>query len=109
MFKRNQRSSTSSSTQSWPSPKQNKLLGATAEGNTKSCSMDKMTDNCPSLKRIMEMLSYLDNRIKEYFGGLKSDISILRHELKEEIDGLISTVLKYGKITVTKYFCSSKK
>ena len=92
MSKRNQRSSSSSSTQSRPSPKRNKLLGATAEGNTESCSMDKTPDDRPSLERIMENLSYLDNRIEEHFGGLKSDISILRHELKEEIEGVKSTL-----------------
>ena len=48
--------------------------------------MDKTPDDRPSLERIMEKLSYLDNRIEEHFGGLKSDISILRHELKEEIE-----------------------
>ena len=92
MSKRNQRSSSSSSTQSRPSPKRNKLLGETAEGNTESCSMDKTPDDRPSLERIMEKLSYLDNRIEDHFGGLKSDISILRHELKEEIEGVKSTL-----------------
>ena len=92
MSKRNQRSSSSSSKQSRPSPKRNKPLGATAEGNTKSCSMDKTPDERPSLERIMEKLSYLDKRIEEHFGGLKSDISILRHELKEEIEGVKSTL-----------------
>ena len=92
MSKRNQRSSSSSSTQSRPSPKRNKLLGATPDGDTESCSMDKTPDDRPSLERIMEKLSYLDNRIEEHFGGLKSDISILRHELKEEIEGVKSTL-----------------
>ena len=92
MSKRNKRSSSSSSTQSRPSPKRNKLLGATAEGNTESCSMDNTPDDRPSLERIMEKLSYLDNRIEEHFGGLKSDISILRHELKEDIEGVKSTL-----------------
>ena len=54
--------------------------------------MDKTSDDRPSLERIMEKLSYLDNRIEELFGGLKSDISILRHELKEEIEGVKSTL-----------------
>ena len=54
--------------------------------------MDKTPDDRPSLERIMEKLSYLDNRIEEHFGGLKSDISILRHELKEEIEGVKSTL-----------------
>ena len=40
----------------------------------------------------MEKLSYLENRIEEHFGGLKSDISILKHELKEEIEGIKSTL-----------------
>ena len=52
--------------------------------------MDKTPDDHPLLERIMEKLSYLDNRIEEHFGGLKSDISILRHELKEEIEGVKS-------------------
>ena len=92
MSKRKQRSSRSSSTHSRPSPKRNKLLGATAEGNTESCSMDKTPNDRPSLERIMEKLSYLDNRIEEHFGGLKSDLSILRHELKEEIEGVKGTL-----------------
>ena len=54
--------------------------------------MDKTPDDRSSLERIMEKLSYLVNRIEEHFGGLKSDISILRHELKEEIEGVKSTL-----------------
>ena len=57
--------------------------------------MDKTPDDRPSIERIMEKLSYLDNmdnRIEEHFGGLKSDISILSHELKEEIEGVKSTL-----------------
>ena len=53
--------------------------------------MDKTPDDRPSLERIMEKLSHLDNRIEEHFGGLKSDISILRHE-QEEIEGVNSTL-----------------
>ena len=33
-------------------------------------------------------LTWITLRIEEHFGGLKSDISILRHELKEEIKGV---------------------
>ena len=54
--------------------------------------MDKTPDNRPSLDRIMEKLSYFDNRIEEHFGGLKSDILFLRHELKEEIEDVKSTL-----------------
>ena len=59
--------------------------------------MDKTADDRPSLERIMDKLSYLDNRIEEHFGGLKSDISILRHELKEEIEGVKSTLTEVEK------------
>ena len=54
--------------------------------------MDKTPDDRPSLERIMEKLSYLDNRTEEHFGGLKSDISILRNELQEEIEGVKNTL-----------------
>ena len=54
--------------------------------------MYKTSDDRPSLERIIEKLSYLDNRIEEHFGGLKSDISMLRHEIKEEIEGVKSTL-----------------
>ena len=47
--------------------------------------MDKTPDDRPSLERIME-------KLEELFDGLKSDISILRHELKEEIEGIKSTL-----------------
>ena len=37
-------------------------------------------------------------RIEEHFGGLKSDISILRHErVKEEIEGVKSTLTEVQK------------
>ena len=59
--------------------------------------MDKTSDHRPSLERIMEKLSYLDNRKEAHFRGLKSDISILRHELKEEIKGIKSTLTRVEK------------
>ena len=59
--------------------------------------MDKTSDHRPSLERIMEKLSYLDNRKEAHFRGLKSDISILRHKLKEEIEGVKSTLTRVEK------------
>ena len=59
--------------------------------------MDKTPDYRPLLERIMEKLSYLDNRIEEHFGGLNSDISILSHKLKEEIKGIKSTLTEVEK------------
>ena len=45
----------------------------------------------------MKKLSYVDNRIEGHFGGLKSDISILRHKLKDEIKGVKSTLTRAEK------------
>ena len=42
-------------------------------------------------------LTWITLRIEEHFGGLKSDISILRHELKEEIKGVKSTLTEVQK------------
>ena len=57
-----------------------------------SGSQDETDGDRTSLDRIMDKLSYLENRIEEHFGGLKSDISSLRHELKEEIENVRSTM-----------------
>ena len=59
--------------------------------------MNKTSDDRSSLERIMEKLSYLDNRIEGHFGGLKSDISILRHKPKDEIEGVKSTLTRVEK------------
>ena len=90
MSKRNQRSSSSSSTQSRPSPK--RFLSETPSRNMESGSQDETNGDRTSLDRIMDKLSYLENRIEEHFGGLKSDISSLRHELNEEIENVRSTM-----------------
>ena len=39
-------------------------------------------------KQIMDKLSRLDNQMQEHFGNLTSEISILRHEMKQELDGV---------------------
>ena len=59
-----------------------------------SCGQDETlgTNDQVSLDQIMDKLSHLDNRIEEHFGGLKTDISILRHDLKEEIEGIRNTL-----------------
>ena len=90
MSKRNQRSSSSSSTQSRPSPK--RFLSEMPSRNMESGSQDETNGDRTSLDRIMDKLSYLENRIEEHFGGLNSDISSLRHELKEEIENVRSTM-----------------
>ena len=66
--------------------------------------MDKTSDDRPSLERIMEKLSYLDNRIEGHFGGLKSDILILRHKPKDEIEGVKSTLTRVEKFVQCSLF-----
>ena len=39
-------------------------------------------------KQIMGKLFPLDNQMEEHFGNLTSEISILRHEMKQELDGV---------------------
>lgn len=39
-------------------------------------------------KQVMDKLSRLDNQVQEHFGNLTSEISILRHEMKQELDGV---------------------
>ena len=40
------------------------------------------------LKQIMDKLSRLDTQMQEHFGNLTTEISILRHEMKQELDGV---------------------
>ena len=39
-------------------------------------------------KQIMDKLSRLDNQMQEHFGNLTSEISTLRYEMKQELDGV---------------------
>ena len=43
-------------------------------------------------KKIMDKLSRLDNQMQEHFGNLTSEISILRHEMRQELDGVKKTL-----------------
>ena len=96
MSKRNQRSSSSSSTQSRPSPKRKKNSSERHPMKIRNPAVKKHDDH-PSLEPIMEKLSYLDSKAKGHFGRLKSDISIVRHELEEEIEGVKSTLTEVEK------------
>ena len=40
------------------------------------------------LKQIMDKLSRVDNQMREHFGNLTSEISMLRHEMKQELDSV---------------------
>ena len=39
-------------------------------------------------KQIMDKPSRLDNQMQEHFGNLTSEISTLRYEMKQELDGV---------------------
>ena len=44
--------------------------------------------NLEQFKQIMDKLSRLDNQMQEHFGNLTSEISTLRYEMKQELDGV---------------------
>ena len=85
MSKRNEREnrSLSSSSQQTPSPRR-----------IRRSSSAVMEDRKPSealslerFKQIVDKLSRLDNQMQENLGNLTSEISILRHEMKQELNG----------------------
>ena len=51
-------------------------------------SKQSETLSLEQFKQIMDKLSRVDNQMQEYFGNLTSEISILRHEMKQEFDGV---------------------
>ena len=60
--------------------------------------MDKTPEIVPRSKESWKnYLTWITLRIEEHFGRLKSDISNLRHELKEEIEGVKSTLTEVQK------------
>ena len=83
MSKRNEgenRSSSSSSKQTL-SPKRNRRSSSTVMEVSKQYEALSLEQ----FKQIMEKLSRLDNQMQEHFGNLTSEISILRHEMKQEL------------------------
>lgn len=81
MSKRQERSSSSSSN-SMPTPKRNR------EGMLDEQEIEFTT----SLKMIMDKLNAIETRMDDNFSNLHTQISTLRCELKEEIDGVKQTV-----------------
>lgn len=73
------------------SPKRNKLQSdetdemGFGEQNGESPGLD-------SFQQILDKLTNMDKRMEEHFGSLKSEISCLRHELREEIEGVKNTL-----------------
>ena len=75
----------SSSSHSLPSPKRNRARFSSDE-------MEANEENV-SLKQILDKLARMEDRIEEHFGSLKSEISRLSAEFKEEVEN-IKTNLK---------------
>ncbi|XP_068756426.1 CDK5 regulatory subunit-associated protein 2-like [Montipora capricornis] len=75
----------SSSSHSLPSPKRNRARFSSDE-------MEANEENV-SLKQILDKLACMEDRIEEHFGSLKSEISRLSAEFKEEVEN-IKTNLK---------------
>jgi len=85
MSKRNEpeNRSSSSPSQLTPSPKRKRRSSSTVMEDTKQSEALSLEQ----FKQIMNKLSRLDNR-EEHFRNLTSEISILRHEMKQELDGV---------------------
>ena len=84
MSKRNERENilSSSSSQQTPSPKRNRRSSnAVMEDSKQSEAL-----SLEQFKQIMDKFSRLDNQMQEHFGNLTSEISVLRHEMKQELD-----------------------
>ena len=72
------------------SPKRNRLRSdEMGVGNQPGISA---ASDLESFKLIMDKLACMDNRMEEHFGELKSEISRLRYEFKEEIEGVKTTL-----------------
>ena len=92
MAKRAERSTSSSSsaTNSPPSPKRNKLHGKEME--------DGETLKTPvTLLQLLDKLNHIENKMEDHFGSLRTEMAMLRCELKEEIEGVKSTMREMEK------------
>ena len=72
--------SSSSSTDSPSSPKRNK---------TKD---DEVFESTITLSQLFDKLNYIDNKMEDHFGSLRTEIASLRFELKSEIEGVKNTI-----------------
>lgn len=86
MSKRNERENrlSSSSSQEPPSPKRNRRSNSAAMEDKEQAE----ALSAEHFKQIMDKLSRLDNQMEEHFGNLTSEISILRCEMKQELEGV---------------------
>ena len=86
MSKRNERENKSSSwsSQQTPSPRRNRRSSGTVMKDSKQSEALSLEH----FNQIMEKFSCLDNQMQKYFGNLTSEISTLRHEMKQELEGV---------------------
>ena len=92
MSKRSVRKARTSSlsSQSQPSPKRNRFR----------LSSDEMEagEECESgSQTILDKLSILEERMEEHFGSLRSEISRLSAEVKQEVEGINDTLKEVEK------------
>ena len=78
--------SSSSSTDSPSSPKRNK---------TKD---EKVFESTITLSQLFDKLNYIDNKMEDHFGSLRTEIASLRFELKSEIEGVKNTIKDMEKL-----------
>jgi len=76
--------SSSSSKDSPSSPKRNK----TQENELKDEEVFKCT---VTLSQLFDKLNYIDKKMEDHFGSLRTEIASLRYELKDEIEGVKHT------------------
>ena len=45
-----------------------------------------------TLSQLFDKLNYIDNKMEDHFGSLRTEIASLRYELKDEIEGVKNTI-----------------
>jgi len=82
--------SSSSSTNSPPSPKRNKFYSKEMEDG-------KTLESPVTLLQLLDKLNHIDNRMGDHFGSLRTEMATLRCELKAEIEGVKITMKEMEK------------
>ena len=77
-------SASSASTKPSPSPKRNRF-------NSKSPGMED------SFQQLLDKMNGINNRIEELFGSLSTEISYLISEIKQELEGVKTTIKEFEK------------
>ena len=95
MAKRGEPARSSSSSTDFPSsPKRNKK---------KVEEVLILSPHLVTLSQLFDKLNYIDNKMVEYFGSLRTEIASLRFELKSEIEGVKNTIQDIKKSIETEW------